>query len=142
VRDGKGRKDRLLPLVGRVRKAMVRYLEGSPRELLHDPRETTHTHTLSRSGRRLGVPGLRQIVRTAARTARIGQAVTTRALGHTCATELMRGGAEIRHVQELLGHSSAETTAVYTHVAVEDLRWVLARCHPRARPGSFRHETR
>jgi integrase/recombinase XerD len=138
VRDGKGRKDRLVPLVGRARKAIARYLQDSRRELLKDPRETTLF--LSRSGRRLGVPGLRQIVRTAAGAARIGQAVTTHALRHTCATELVRGGADIRHVQELLGHRSVETTAVYTRVAVEDLRRVMARCHPRGRRNAGRSD--
>jgi integrase/recombinase XerD len=142
VRDGKGRKDRLVPLLGRARHALGLYLQGSRQELLRDPRETTLF--LSRQGRRLGVPGLRQIVRTAARSAGIGRAVTTHALRHTCATQLVRGGADIRHVQELLGHRSVETTAVYTCVAVEDLRRVIARCHPRARQirGSNPRETR
>ena len=129
VRDGKGRKDRLVPLLGRAREAIALYLEASRQELLRDPRETTLF--LSRSGTRLGVPGLRQIVRSAARAARITHAVTTHALRHTCATELVRGGADIRHVQELLGHRSVQTTAIYTRVAVEDLRRVIACCHPR-----------
>jgi integrase/recombinase XerD len=138
VRNGKGRKDRLVPLLGRARHALGLYLQGSRQELLRDPRETTLF--LSRSGRRLGVPGLRQIVRTAARAAGIGQPVTTHALRHTCATELVRGGADIRHVQELLGHRSVETTAVYTRVAIGDLRRVMARCHPRVRQqGKIRH---
>ena len=57
--------------------------------------------------------------------------VSPHVLRHTCATHLLRGGADIRHVQELLGHRSLATTALYTRVAIEDLRQVLARAHPR-----------
>jgi integrase/recombinase XerD len=131
VRDGKGRKDRLVPLVGRARKAVERYLAVVRQELLQDPRETTLF--LSRDGRKLGTAGLRRIVKRAAKAARIGQSVTTHGLRHTCATQLVRGGADIRYVQELLGHRSVATTALYTRVAVEDLRATVARCHPRGR---------
>jgi integrase/recombinase XerD len=131
VRDGKGRKDRRVPLVGRARKAVSLYLDVARQELLQDPRETTLF--LSRQGRRLGTAGLRRIVKTAARAARISRTVTTHGLRHTCATQLVRGGADIRYVQEILGHRSVQTTAIYTRVAIEDLRRVIARCHPRGR---------
>ena len=131
VRDGKGRKDRLVPLLGRARGAVAGYLQGVRQELLKDPRETTLF--LSRSGTRLGVPALRQIVRTAARAARMSRPVTTHALRHTCATQLVRRGADIRYVQELLGHRSVQTTAIYTHVAIDDLRHAIARSHPRGK---------
>lgn len=131
VRDGKGRKDRLVPLVGRARQTVSLYLDVARQELLQDPRETTLF--LSRQGRRLGIAGLRRIVKTAARVARISRTVTTHGLRRTCATQLVRGGADIRYVQELLGHRSVQTTAIYTRVAIEDLRRVIARCHPRGK---------
>ena len=62
-----------------------------------------------------------------------GIAASPHALRHACATHLLRGGADVRHVQELLGHASLQTTARYTRVDVEDLRQVLDRCHPRER---------
>jgi site-specific recombinase XerD len=57
------------------------------------------------------------------------------ALRHTCATHLLRGGADVRHVQLILGHRRLKTTGVYTRVVIEDLREVLARTHPRQRSG-------
>ncbi len=131
VRNGKGRKDRLVPLVGRARKAIALYLQDARQELVKDPRE--RTLFLTRSGTRLGVPALRAVVRSAARTARITHRVTTHALRHTYATQLVRGGADIRYVQELLGHRSLQTTAIYTRVAIDDLRRAIARCHPRGK---------
>ena len=84
---------------------------------------------LSRHGGRLSLVGLRAIVQRHGRA--IGVAVSPHALRHTCATHLLRGGADIRHVQELLGHRCLATTALYTRVAIKDLRQVLARAHPR-----------
>ena len=54
-------------------------------------------------------------------------------LRHACATHLLRGGADVRHIQELLGHERLETTAVYTRVEIQELREALARAHPRER---------
>ena len=84
---------------------------------------------LSRHGGRLSLVGLRAVVQRHGRA--IGVDVSPHALRHTCATHLLRGGADIRHVQELLGHRCLATTALYTRVAIEDLRQVLARAHPR-----------
>lgn len=131
VRDGKGRRDRVVPVVGRAAAALAPYLGVARSELLRDPRETTLF--LSRSGRRLGTAGLRRIVKVSAKAARIGCRVTTHGLRHTCATQLVRGGGDIRYVQEILGHRSVQTTAIYTRVAIEDLRRVIARCHPRGK---------
>lgn len=129
VRNGKGRKDRLVPVGGRAAIALDAYLQTSRPELLRDPHEAALF--VSRYGRRLGVPGLRQIVRSRAKDAGLPRAVFSHALRHTCATHLLRGGADIRHVQELLGHKRLQTTAVYTRVGIEDLRQVIARSHPR-----------
>ena len=84
---------------------------------------------VSRLGRRLSLVGLRAAVQRHGRS--IGIRVSPHALRHTCATHLLRGGADIRHIQKLLGHRRLTTTALYTRVASEDLRQVFAQAHPR-----------
>lgn len=126
VRSGKGKKDRIVPVPGRAAMALGRYLaEARPELVKHgDPALFT-----SRHGGRLSLEGLRAIVKRHGRA--IGVELTPHALRHTCATHLLRGGADIRHVQELLGHRCLSTTALYTRVAIEDLRQLIARAHPR-----------
>lgn len=130
VRNGKGKKDRMVPVPGRAVAALELYLLKSRPELAKgaDPALFLATH-----GRRLGVPGLRLQVERHGRA--IGVKLTPHVLRHTCATHLLKGGASIRHVQELLGHKRLTTTALYTRVDVEDLRQVIARAHPRERTG-------
>ncbi len=70
------------------------------------------------------------IVREYAEAAGIAKRVTPHVLRHTCATDLLRGGADIRHVQVMLGHASISTTQIYTRVSVEDLVAVHRRHHP------------
>jgi len=127
VRSGKGKKDRVVPVEGRAAVALVVYLTDSRPELV---KRLDAALFLSRDGGRLSMEGLRAVVRRHGET--IGVHVSPHMLRHTCATHLLRGGADIRHVQELLGHRSLATTALYTRVAIEDLRQVLARAHPRA----------
>jgi site-specific recombinase XerD len=127
VRDGKGRRDRRVPLLGRAASALRVYLDAR-RELASGPEESLF---LTRDGHRLSKSALDLIVRRHARAA--GVTASPHALRHACATHLLRGGADVRHVQELLGHASLQTTARYTRVDVEDLREVVSRCHPRAR---------
>ncbi len=81
--------------------------------------------------RRLHVKTLNLIVRKHAEAAGIAKRVTPHVLRHTCATDLLRGGADIRQVQAILGHASVATTQIYTRVAVEDLVVVHRRHHPR-----------
>jgi integrase/recombinase XerD len=129
VRTGKGRKDRVVPVVGRAAAALDTYLTESRPLLLK--RLPDPALFLSRYGRRLSGIGLRAMLKRHAE--RIGVSVSPHAMRHTCATHLLRGGADIRHVQALLGHRSLTTTALYTRVVVSDLRQVLARAHPRER---------
>jgi site-specific recombinase XerD len=86
---------------------------------------------VSRSGARLQAPGLRVRVHEAGH--RLGIPLTPHALRHAYATHLLRGGADLRHVQALLGHRCLTTTAIYTRVAITDLRSVIRNCHPRER---------
>lgn len=131
VRNGKGKKDRLLPLTGQAVKALDLYLQESRPELLEDLREDALF--LSKYGRRMGRTCLYLLLAKHARAARLRGAIYPHALRHSYATHLLKGRASVRHVQELLGHQSLQSTAVYTRVSVEDLRAVLARCHPRER---------
>ena len=131
VRTGKGKKDRLLPLTGQAAQALDLYLQESRPELLEDLREDALF--LSKYGRRMGRTCLYLLLAKHARAARLRGVIYPHALRHSYATHLLKGRASVRHVQELLGHQSLQTTAVYTRVGVEDLREVLMRCHPRER---------
>jgi site-specific recombinase XerD len=130
VRDGKGKKDRIVPLAARASLSLVSYLRDSRPELAKHAHEAALF--LSTLGRRLSRTQLHQMLRTHAAAARLDH-VSPHALRHAYATHLLRGGASVRHVQELLGHRSLQTTALYTRVDVEDLRRVMARAHPRER---------
>jgi integrase/recombinase XerD len=126
VRSGKGRRDRVVPVGGRAAIALGAYLAEARPELA---KRVEAALFLSRDGARLSKVGLQAVVKRHGQA--IGVHVSPHVLRHTYATHLLRGGADIRHVQELLGHRSLQTTALYTRVAIEDLRQVLARAHPR-----------
>jgi integrase/recombinase XerD len=131
VRCGKGRRDRLVPLSGCAASALDLYLRDVRGAYLIDAREPALF--LSARGRRLSRTRLQEIVSGYARVAGVTAHVTPHALRHACALHLLRGGASIRHVQVILGHSSLETTALYTRVDTRDLRRVVERSHPRER---------
>jgi site-specific recombinase XerD len=84
-------------------------------------------------GTRLVTKRIQDLVRTNAKAAGIEIRVTPHTLRHGCATHLLQGGADVRHVQKLLGHSSVQTTAIYTHVDTKDLARAMAKAHPRER---------
>jgi integrase/recombinase XerD len=131
VRSGKGRKDRIVPLVGRAAVAVDLYLREARSLLLKDPRE--RAVFVNRRGLRLDVKRIQDLVRMNAKAAGLDIRVTPHTLRHGCATHLLQGGADVRHVQKLLGHASVETTAVYTHVVPGELARVVGRAHPRER---------
>ncbi len=140
IRDGKGRKDRVIPVPKRAAMALDVYLKEARPELAHDPRQAALF--LSKQGVRLSYTMLRQLVATHAAEARIKTSTSPHVLRHTCATHLLRGGADVRHVQELLGHKWIGTTSLYTRVTVKDLADVVDRAHPRARRGRPRRRPR
>ena len=130
---GKGSKTRLLP-VGEIAIKCVRdYTERGRQELAQqgsDPQKGPLF--LSKSGRRLGTSDVRRRLRSWGAHAGIAGGVRPHALRHSFATHLLDGGADLRSIQELLGHSSISTTQVYTRVESKRLRKAYARSHPRA----------
>lgn len=129
VRNGKGKKDRVLPVPAQAAKALERYLQEARPLLVRDPR--IGYLFLSVRGRRLSQTALSEAIYGYGKEAGIPWRVSPHILRHTCATHLIRGGADVRHVQKLLGHEYLDTTAIYTRVAVKDLREVVEKRHPR-----------
>ena len=129
IRDGKGKRDRVVPLVGRAADALDLYLREARPVLLRDPREPALF--LTRHGTRLRKKVMQYLVRMNARKADIPQPISPHQLRHACATHLLEGGADVRHVQKLLGHQSLDSTAIYTQVAPRELAKAIERAHPR-----------
>jgi integrase/recombinase XerD len=132
---GKGNRERVVP-VGEVALAWLdRWLTG-PRSirLEHDsgPRTRGGPVFLGERGRRLSRQQAWAAVKSAARDAGLHDRVSPHSLRHSFATHLLEGGADLRIVQELLGHASIGTTQLYTHLTGERIREVYARAHPRA----------
>ncbi len=127
---GKGSKERLLPVGEPARDALHRYVERGRHALTTDPREPALF--LSKSGRRLSSSDVTRRIGLWAREAAIAGRVSPHALRHSFATHLLEGGADLRTIQELLGHSSISTTQVYTRVDAARLRDTYAAAHPRA----------
>jgi site-specific recombinase XerD len=131
---GKGRRERI-GLLGRpARFAIAAYLEdGRPVLLVDAAGEAPSEVFLNHRGRPLGVRGLRYRLDRLCRRAGLPEGVSPHTLRHSFATHLLDGGADLRIVQELLGHESLATTQVYTHVSPTRLRSAYLDAHPRAR---------
>ncbi len=132
---GKGGRSRVVPVGGYARAAVSAYLVRARPALIARHRGRPGAHALFRNAR--GGPLTRQgtwlILRQAAARAGLPGSLSPHVLRHSYATHLLDGGADVRVVQELLGHASVTTTQVYTLVTVEKLREVYATSHPRAR---------
>lgn len=131
VRDGKGKKDRMVPLPGKAVDALEAYLREARPALAKDPREAALF--LAKGGTRLACVTIEQIVGAWGRAAGLKAKVSPHILRHSYATHLLRRGAGVREIQQLLGHRSIATTALYTKVVVADLKQVIERSHPRER---------
>ena len=126
---GKGDKERALP-IGRITQTwLLEYLQ-IVRPKLANKRSPDNVF-LTRKGGAFTRANFCQMVRKRAKEAGLPSYVTPHALRHTCATHLLQAGADIRFIQELLGHASLSTTQVYTHVDISDLKKVHAQFHPR-----------
>jgi len=128
---GKGRKERVVPLGRYAQEAMSAYLVRGRNELLRNGRGSPAVFVNSR-GSRLSRQSAWVILGSTAERAGLTVEVSPHTLRHSFATHLLDGGADVRVVQELLGHASVTTTQIYTLVTVERLREVYAAAHPRA----------
>lgn len=129
---GKGDKERMVPLAPAAVAVLRRYLlEVRPVLAVRAGSATPEALFLSRTGRVLDRQRVFQVVQAAARRAGVRVACSPHALRHAFATHLVSGGADLRVVQELLGHASLATTQVYTHVDSRRLKETHARFHPR-----------
>jgi site-specific recombinase XerD len=131
--EGKGDKTRIVPVGEHALRALERYLAAGRPELDHHGEAAL---LVSKSGRRLSTSDVRRRLRTWARRASGGAPALIEAhphaLRHSFATHLLEGGADLRAIQELLGHATISTTQVYTRVESRRLRSAYARAHPRA----------
>ncbi|MCH8868188.1 MAG: site-specific tyrosine recombinase XerD [Chloroflexi bacterium] len=128
---GKGAKERVIPIHQNAVNVLREYLaEARPR--MSNPR-SGRSLFLNRRGERLTRQGFWLILKGHAKRAGIQKKITPHTLRHSFATHLLRGGAPLRHVQELLGHASITTTQVYTHLTSEHVRSEYDKAHPRAR---------
>lgn len=127
---GKGSKERILPVGEPAQRALRRYLDKGRRALAADPREPALF--LSKSGRRLSNSDVTRRLGLWTREAALAAGVSPHSLRHSFATHLLEGGADLRTIQELLGHASISTTQVYTRVDAARLRDTYAASHPRA----------
>jgi len=128
--EGKGGKTRIVPAGEPALLAVTRYLERGRRTLQRDPAEPALF--LSKSGRRLSTSDVRRRLGVWTRAAALQGGVSPHALRHSFATHLLDGGADLRVIQELLGHSSISTTQIYTRVESARLLTAYRRSHPRA----------
>jgi integrase/recombinase XerC/integrase/recombinase XerD len=129
--EGKGGKTRFVPAGEPALRALGAYLERG-RPALEGLKGSDPALFLSKSGRRLSTSDVRRRLRTWARHAAAQGHVHPHALRHSFATHLLEGGADLRAIQELLGHASISTTQVYTRVESARLRAAYLRSHPRA----------
>lgn len=129
IDQGKGRKDRNVPLTAAACEAIEEYLECGRPELVRS--KSIPYLFLANEGGWLHRAVLSKIIARYAKKVGIRKAVTAHTFRHSVATHLLKGRADIRHIQKLLGHHSLRTTERYTRVEISDLRKVIARAHPR-----------
>ncbi len=131
IRFGKGSKQRIIPLGKQLKIAINSYLTRE-RNALVSSKKSCNSLLLNSRGARLSRQSIWEVINKIALQNNLAE-LTPHTLRHAFATHLLEGGADVRVVQELLGHSSVNTTQIYTHITVERLREVFAETHPRAR---------
>ncbi|MDQ3040095.1 MAG: site-specific tyrosine recombinase XerC [Pseudomonadota bacterium] len=131
VRQGKGRKDRVVPIGERALTWLQRYLDEARPQLLADAQEPALF--LNRFGQRFHSPGLGQLTRRHLEAAGITKKGACHLFRHAMATQMLENGADVRYIQEMLGHANLDTTQIYTHVSIGKLQAVHAATHPAAK---------
>jgi len=127
---GKGHKERLIPIAPRAALTVKEYLQEARPHLVHVTDEKALF--VNFRGERLTRQGFWQILKGYAKSAELDTGVTPHTLRHSFATHMLSGGADLRSVQELLGHANISTTQVYTHLTTEHIRRTYEKSHPRA----------
>ena len=129
--EGKGAKTRVVPVGEPAWRALQAYLERG-RPALASPIRAEPAVFVSKNGRRLSTSDVRRRLRLSVRRAALQGGISPHTLRHSFATHLLEGGADLRSIQELLGHASISTTQTYTRVESRRLKEAYARAHPRA----------
>jgi integrase/recombinase XerD len=129
IRQGKGGKDRVVPIGVQVCELIDTYVAGVRTDWINIANDT-HLF-LNRFGYGMDPNAIYHVVLKHARAAQLKKPVSTHTFRHSCATHMLKNGAPIRHIQELLGHASLETTQVYTRITINDLKAIHKRFHPR-----------
>ncbi len=127
---GKGSKERIIPFGEMARRAMTDYLQRARRQMIRSPIE--EALFVNHLGERMSRQGFWKVIKKHARAAGITQHLTPHTLRHSFATHLLDNGADLRSVQEMLGHADISTTQIYTHVSRKRLQDVYRDSHPRA----------
>ncbi|MFC1950561.1 site-specific tyrosine recombinase XerD [Chloroflexota bacterium] len=128
---GKGHKERLIPIAPRAVQTTKEYLQEA--RSYRTRNDTEQALFLNARGERLTRQGLWQILKGYAKSAGLAKEITPHTLRHSFATHMLSGGADLRSVQELLGHANISTTQVYTHLTTEHVRRAYEKAHPRAK---------
>lgn len=132
---GKGEKERIVPIGEEAVHQVSLYLQTDRRRMRNIKPEHEHILFLNRRGRRLSRVMVFHIVRDLARAAGISKTVSPHTFRHSFATHLLEGGADLKAVQDMLGHESILTTEIYTHLDKAYLKETIQSYHPRSRPG-------
>jgi len=126
---GKGNKERVIPLGKKAIHSIKRYLEFSRTSFLGN--KTSEFLFINRSGNKLSRQSIWKLIKQYAREAKIKKPIKVHTLRHSFATHLLERGADLRSVQEMLGHSNISTTQIYTHIDKERLKTIHKMFHPR-----------
>jgi len=137
VRQGKGKKDRVLPVGGRALNWIQKYLDEARTELVVSTREATLF--LNPYGEPISPDGMTRIVSRYMKKSGIGKSGSCHLFRHSMASHMLENGADIRYIQQMLGHANLSTTEIYTEVSIHQLKKVHALTHPASTPKVKKH---
>jgi integrase/recombinase XerD len=129
INSGKGDKDRVVPIGKIACRYLENYVKAVRPSLIKDPYNNHLFLTMKGTG--LSENRVWDMVKIYSKKAKIKKNISPHTFRHTCATLMLKNKANVRHIQELLGHASLDSTQVYSHVSITDLKEVHSRCHPR-----------